>query len=124
MDTTDPVKPIWPPATTQAQQLRNVPVAVRGVEVSGSTRTRDSYFQHEFQDALACKDLQSLHQNVGVVVERLRATGAFKAADVNIQLSDDIKDGKIRAIVNVQVKEKLTPYLKVIKKDFIYENLP
>lgn len=105
--------PIGPPVPTNPRQVRNAPVDVKGVNVIGNEKTSSTYFDHEFRAALSCTDLQSLHDQLDLASERLRATGVFKSADINIKIADGGKDGAIAAIVNVQVKEKHTPFLQV-----------
>ena len=105
--------PVGPPVPTNDRQVRNVPVDVKGVNIIGNEKTRSEYFNHEFREALACRDLHSLHGQLNLACERLRATGVFKSADIDIQVQEGGKNGAIAAVVNVQVKEKHTPYLQV-----------
>lgn len=113
MNNENPVAPVAPPVPTDVRQIRNYPVDVKGVNILGNEKTSSIYFDHEFQEALSCPDLHSLHNQLNLACDRLRATGVFKSADVNVKVAEGGKDGAIAAIVNVQVKEKHTPYLQV-----------
>jgi outer membrane protein assembly factor BamA len=113
MEAEPTLQPVGPPVPTDARLVRNYPVHVEGLKIVGNDKTRAEYFDNEFRDALAAPDMKSLAARLDQAAERLRATGVFKSADVNIEVAEGGRNGKIAATVSVQVKEKLTPYLQV-----------
>lgn len=99
---------------TVERYVKNVPVKVQNMSISGNSRTASNYFDNEFRSSLSSKDLRTLHDRLHAACSRLQSTGVFKSADVSINVpSSKLESDVLPVSIDVRVQERKTPFLQV-----------
>jgi len=92
--------------------LKNLPVSVEEVAISGNKRTKKSYIEAELLESINSKTVQELHSNLEIVAARLQLLGVYDSVDINLEVVNSTPE-RYATKVKVQLKEKGIPFCKM-----------
>lgn len=101
-------------STSTPPYVSGVDVSIKSISIAGNTRTKQVFFERELSDVNSAQTINQLHSRLETSVERMKSYGIFDAVHANIDIvSADVLGNKYEALLEVHVKEKNIPQLKI-----------
>jgi len=94
--------------------IKNLPVKVESVKITGIERTRESFIKTELEDAVASTNMRDLNHKLNVAAMKLKSLGVFDAVDIQLNTESTV-NGFYVANVGVTIREKIVPTMKVLE---------